>query len=34
MPFEMITMLESTVIGGVMTSWSQSLKAKEAEQEM
>ena len=34
MPFEMITMLGSTVLGGVMTIWSQSIKAKQAEQKM
>ena len=33
-PFEMITMLGSTVLGGVMTIWSQSIKAKQAEQKM
>ena len=27
MPFEMITMLGSTVLGGVMSIWSQSIKA-------
>jgi hypothetical protein len=32
MPFEMITMLGSTVLGGVMSIWSQSIKAKQAEQ--
>ena len=31
-PFEMITMLGSTVLGGVMSIWSQSIKAKQAEQ--
>jgi len=30
MPFEMITMLGSTVLGGVMSIWSQSIKAKQA----
>ena len=30
-PFEMITMLGSTVLGGVMSIWSQSIKAKQAE---
>lgn len=30
----MITMLGSTVLGGVMTIWSQSIKAKQAEQKM
>ena len=34
MPFEMITMLGSTVIGGVMSIWSQNIKAKQAEQKM
>jgi len=34
MPFEMITMLGSTLLGGVMTIWSQSIKAKQAEQKM
>jgi len=34
MPFEMITMLGSTVLGGVMSGWSQSIKAKLAEQKM
>ena len=33
-PFEMITMLGSTVLGGVMSIWSQSIKAKQAEQNM
>ena len=33
-PFEMITMLGSTVLGGVMSIWSQSIKAKHAEQKM
>ena len=33
MPFEMpVTMLGSTVLGGVMSIWSQSIKAKQAEQ--
>ena len=32
MPFEMITMLGSTVLGGVMSIWSQSIKAKQAEE--
>ena len=31
MPFEMITMLGSTILGGVMSIWSQSIKAKQAE---
>ena len=34
MPFEMITMLGSTVLGGLMSIWSQSIKAKQAEQKM
>ena len=34
MPFEMITMLTSTVLGGVMSIWSQSIKAKREEQKM
>ena len=34
MPFEMITMLTSTVLGGVMSIWSQSIKAKQEEQKM
>ena len=34
MPFEMITMLGSTVLGGVMSIWSQSIKAKREEQKM
>ena len=34
MPFEMITMLGSTVLGGVMSIWSQSIKAKQEEQKM
>jgi len=34
MLFEMITMLGSTVLGGVMSIWSQSIKAKQAEQKM
>ena len=33
-PFEMITMLGSTVLGGGMSIWSQSIKAKQAEQKM
>ena len=32
--FEMITMLGSTVLGGVMSIWSQSIKAKQAQQKM
>jgi len=34
MPFEMITMLGSTLLGGVMSIWSQNIKAKQAEQKM
>ena len=34
MPFEMITMLGSTVLGGLMSIWSQSIKAKQAEQKL
>jgi len=34
MPFEMITMLGSTVLGGLMSVWSQSLKAKQDAQKM
>ena len=34
MPFEMVTMLGSTLLGGLMTVWSQSIKAKQAEQKM
>ena len=34
MPFEMITMLGSTVLGGFMSIWSQNIKAKQAEQKM
>ena len=34
MPFEMITMLGSTVLGGIMSIWSQSIKAKQQEQQM
>ena len=34
MPFEMITMLGSTVLGGVMSIWSQNINAKQAEQKM
>ena len=34
MPFEMITMLGSTVLCGVMSIWSQSIKAKQAEQKL
>ena len=34
MPFEMIKMLGSTVLGGVMSIWSQSIKAKREEQKL
>tara|TARA_R100000700_G_scaffold27830_1_gene34632 strand:- start:271 stop:702 length:432 start_codon:yes stop_codon:yes gene_type:complete len=34
MPFEMITMLGSTVLGGIMSIWSQNIKAKQAQQKM
>ena len=34
MQFEMITMLGSTVLGGIMSIWSQNIKAKQAEQKM
>ena len=34
MPFEMITMLGSTVLGGLMSIWSQNIKAKQSEQKM
>ena len=34
MPFEMITMLGSTVLGVVMSIWTQNIKAKQAEQKM
>ena len=33
-PFEIITMLGSTILGGLMSMWSQSLKAKELQQKM
>ena len=33
-PFEIITMLGSTLLGGFMSLWSQSIKAKQAEQKM
>ena len=33
-PFEMITMLGSTLLGGFVSIWSQSIKAKQAEQKM
>jgi len=34
LPLELITMLGSTVLGGVMSVWGQSIKAKEAQQKM
>ena len=34
MPFEMITMLGSTVLGGVMSIWADSRKAKAEEQQL
>ena len=34
LPVEMITMLGSSVLGGVMTIWGQSIKAKQEEQKM
>ena len=34
LPLELITMLFSTVLGGVMSVWGQSIKAKEAQQKM
>ena len=34
LPLELITMLGSTVLGGVMSVWGQSIKAKQAQQEM
>ena len=34
LPLELITMLGSTVLGGVMSIWGQSIKAKEAQQKM
>jgi len=34
LPLELITMLGSTVLGGVMSVWGQSMKAKEAQQKM
>jgi len=34
LPIELITMLGSTVLGGVMSVWGQSIKAKEAQQKM
>jgi hypothetical protein len=33
-PFEIITMLGSTILGGLMSLWSQSIKAKQAQQAM
>ena len=33
-PFEIITMLGSTLLGGLMSLWSQSIKAKQAQQVM
>tara|TARA_R100001530_G_scaffold13890_1_gene12700 strand:- start:367 stop:798 length:432 start_codon:yes stop_codon:yes gene_type:complete len=33
-PFEIITMLGSTLLGGLMSLWSQSIKAKQAQQAM
>ena len=33
-PFEIITMLGSTLLGGFMSMWSQSIKAKQANQAM
>jgi len=34
LPLELITMLGSTVLGGVMSIWGQSIKAKQAHNEM
>ena len=34
LPVEMITMLGSSVLGGVMTIWGQSIKAKQEAQKM
>ena len=34
LPVEMITMLASSMLGGFMSLWSQSIKAKQAEQKM
>src|SRR6056300_112463 len=34
LPLELITMLFSTILGGVMSIWGQSIKAKQAQQEM
>lgn len=34
LPLELITMLFSTVLGGVMSIWGQNIKSKQAQQEM
>ena len=34
LPLELVTMLGSTVLGGVMSIWGQSIKAKESQQKM
>ena len=34
LPIELLTMLFSTVLGGVMSIWGQSIKAKQAQNEM
>ena len=34
LPVEMVTMLGSSILGGVMSIWSQSIKAKQEEQKM
>ena len=34
LPVEMVTMLGSSLLGGFMTIWAQSIKAKQAEQKM
>jgi hypothetical protein len=34
LPVEMVTMLGSSILGGVMSIWSQSIKAKQQEQKM
>ena len=34
LPLELITMLVSTLLGGVMSIWGQSIKARQAQQEM
>ena len=34
LPLELVTMLGSTVLGGVMSIWGQSIKARQAEQKM